>query len=190
MPPNKLKINLFGEAWKLKQISISEEQKIQWKTIAQRMKQPLCQAIADPYFYYLLKEDAIQSIENINGTIWEGLLNTPKNQIEIWYKNKKVQKLKINDLKEELLLFPLYHTTVSKIASDYEKGIYIEQKGIGLVASYEIRIDHFNIDNLVFHLSETNDMSLLQKLTYQNQSLILKKNDLLIMSQNGFEVNK
>lgn len=180
---------MFGEAWKLKRISISDEQKMHWETIAQRMKQPLYQAIADPYFYYLLKEEAIQSVENIKGTIWEGLLNTPKNQIEIWYQNKKIQKLKINDLKEELLLFPLYQTTVSKIPSDYEKGIYMEQKGIGLVGSYEIRMDHFHIDDLVFHLSETNGMTLLQQLTYRNQSLVNKNNDLLITFQNGFEVN-
>lgn len=188
MLKNKLKINLFGEAWTLKRISISNEQKNDWEKIALKMNQSLCQAIIDPYFYYLLNEDTIQSMNDLVSIEIGGLINNQKNQIEIWYKNRKVQKLKINDLQEELLLFPLYNTSVSRINPDYETGIYIEQKEIGLIGSYEIRMNDFNINNLEFHLLEVDGMIILKNLKYQNQNLKSVKSDALITFQNGFEV--
>ena len=188
MLKNKLKINLFGEAWTLKRISISNEQKKDWEKIALKMNQSLCHAIIDPYFYYLLNEDTIQSMNDLVLIKIGGLINNQKNQIEIWYKNRKVQKLKINDLLEELLLFPLYNTSVSRINPDYETGIYIEQKEIGLIGSYEIRMNDFNINNLEFHLLEVDGMIILKNLKYQNQNLKSVKSDALITFQNGFEV--
>lgn len=188
MLKNKLKINLFGEAWTLKRISISNEQKNDWEKIALKMNQSLCQAIIDPYFYYILNEDTIQSMNDLVLIKIGGLINNQKNQIEIWYKNRKVQKLKINDLQEDLLLFPLYNTSVSRINPDYETGIYIEQKEIGLIGSYEIRMNDFNINNLEFHLLEVDGMIILKNLKYQNQNLKSVKSDALITFQNGFEV--
>lgn len=188
MLKNKLKINLFGEAWTLKRISISNEQKNDWEKIALKMNQSLCQAIIDPYFYYLLNEDTIQSMNDLGLIKIGGLINNQKNQIEIWYKNRKVQKLKINDLQEDLLLFPLYNTSVSRINPDYETGIYIEQKEIGLIGSYEIRMNNFNINNLEFHLLEVDGMIILKNLKYQNQNLKSVKSDALITFQNGFEI--
>ncbi|WP_367752491.1 hypothetical protein [Flavobacterium sp. WC2430] len=189
MLKNKLKINLFGEAWILKRISISNEQKNHWEKIALKMNQSLCKAIIDPYFYYLLNEGAIESMNDLVSIKIGGLINNQKNQIEIWYKNRKVQKLKINDLLEELLLFPLYNTSVSRTNPDYETGIYIEQKEIGLIGSYEIRTNNFNINNLEFQLLKVDGMIILKNLKYQNQNLKRIKNDTLITFQNGFEVS-
>jgi hypothetical protein len=183
----KLKINLYGEAWKFKQVLLTEEQKIRFESIAKKMKQPLEGVLTDPYFYHILKSKTIKSIENLPGNSIEGLLNTPKNQIEIWYKNKKVQKLKINDLREELLLFPLYNAAFTDITTYSGSGLYIEQKGIGLVGSYEIQVDNFNIDDLEFQLLKRNGITLLHHLKYLNQPLINKKSDTLITFQNGWK---
>jgi hypothetical protein len=57
-----------------------------------------------------------------------------------------------------------------------------------LVASYEITIENFNIENLHFRLLERTDKTLLQKITYDNQELKQKKKDVLVRYQNGFEV--
>jgi hypothetical protein len=185
---NKLKINLLGEAWKLKQLVLSAELLHTFKEVAMRMKQPLTEALIDPFFYYYLKNKSIQSIDDLQGNCLEGLINSPKNQIEIWYKNKKVQKLKINDLKEELLLFPLYNTTIQKTNLKLEKGIYIEQKEIGLIGSFEIYTDNFSIDDLEFQLLQTNEQTILEKLVYKNQVLVCKKKDSLLTFQNCFEI--
>ena len=188
MLAHKLKINLLGEAWKLKKLVFSNELLHTFEKVATRMKQPLTEVLIDPFFYHYLKNRVIQSIDDLQGNTIEGLINSPKNQIEIWYKNKKVQKLKINDLKEELLLFPLYNTTIQKTNLQLEKGIYIEQKEIGLIGSFEIYTDNFSIDDLEFQLLQTNEQTILEKLVYKNQVLVCKKKDSLLTFQNCFEI--
>lgn len=189
MSSHKLKINLFGESWKLKQLVFSDKLFQTFEENAMKMKQPLVEVITDPFFYYYLKNKKIQTIEDLEGITTEGLINSPKNQIEIWFKNKKIKKLQINDLIEELLLFPLYKT--SKYTSNFvlEKGIYLEQKEIGLVASFEINIDNFNIDNLEFQLLQTKEQTILEKLLYKNEVLKSKKKDTLLTFQNCFEIS-
>ena len=81
----KLKINLFGETWKLKQILIKEDQELRWLKIAERLRKPIHEAIIDPFFYHYLNNKKIKSMEDIEGFQIEGLLNNVKNQIEIWY---------------------------------------------------------------------------------------------------------
>jgi len=188
MISRRLKINLFGDSWKLKKVLIAENQLLKWETTAYKMKSPLYKAIIDPYFYHILKDSNIQSVEDLKTITNYGLLNSSKNQIEIWYQNKKVQKLKINDLLDELLLFPLYNTYHSKINLNKDKGIYIEQKEIGLMGSYEMKVENFRIDDLFFHLVENNNQKYLQEVTHLNQKFVLKKTDTLLVYQNSFEL--
>ncbi|MBP9849309.1 MAG: hypothetical protein KBC58_07700 [Flavobacterium sp.] len=188
MSTNKLKINLFGEAWQQKKLSLSDELLQTFAETAKRMKLPLTEAIIDPFFYHFLKNKSIQSVEDLRGNSTDGLINSPKNQIEIWYRNKKVQKLKINDLNEDLLLFPLYNTTIQKANPSLEKGIYIRQKEIGLIGGFEITTDDFNIDDLEFKVLQTSEFTILEKLVYKDQILISKRKDSLITFQNCFEV--
>ena len=185
---NKLKINLYGEAWKLKHLVIPEGlmQIIESKSL--KTGQPITEVLIDPFFYHYLKNDKIQSVEDLKGYSIEGLINSPKNQIEIWYRNKKVQKLKINDLISELLLFPLYNTSLQQMDATLKKGFYIEQKEMGFVGSFEINVENFRIDDLVFHLLQTREFILLETLVYKNQVVPLKKKDTLITFQNCFEV--
>jgi hypothetical protein len=185
---NKLKINLYGEAWKLKRLILSEELRSTFEDIAKRMKQPLQEVIIDPFFYHYLKSKTIQSFDDLDGNNMEGLVNSSKNQIEIWYKNMKVQKLKINDLREELLLFPLYKTTIQKRKDCFEKGIYVEQKEIGLIGSFEIKTADFNIDDLEFQLLQINELTLLEGLLFKGKKIESKKEDTLITFQNCFEI--
>jgi hypothetical protein len=104
---NKLKINLFGEIWKLKKLIIPDKFMEVIENYSITKSQSITDVITDPFFYHKLQNKKIQSVEDWEGNYIEGLINTPKNNIEIWYKNKKVQKLKINDLNNELLLFSL-----------------------------------------------------------------------------------
>lgn len=184
MPAAKLKINLFGESQTIKRLSIDPVEKIEYERIAQRMQLPLHQALTDPYFYFLLQKDRIQSFENFKGCSSKVLLNTPKNLIEIWYQNKKVQKLKINDLNEELLLFLLFTTEMNEEETTLKKGIYVEQKEIGLIGQYEMMIDNFRIEKLLFQLAGNN----LQKITYENREFKFIKSDTLLTYQNSFEI--
>ena len=186
---NKLKINLYGETFILKKIVIPETSKIQWESIANKIKKPLHSALIDPFFYHDLNDSAFQSLDDIDVDIWEGLINNSKNKIEIWFKNKKVQILKMDHLIYELLLFPLYNSSYSNIELGNLKGIFIEQKEIGLIGSYEILIDDFIIDNLQFNLLQIEKHLVLNSILYSGENLKLIKKDTLINYQNSYEFN-
>lgn len=188
-PISKLKVNLFGENRVIKRLLLKEEEIDQYTKVAHKLGQPLCLAFIDPFFYHLLKNPEINSLEDLNFEHWEGLINNPKNQIEIWFQNKKIQKCKIDVLIEELLLFPLYQT--SKIPSiDVSKpGIYIEQKEVGLINSFEMMLKDFNIDQLLFEISNFQETIHLSGLKYNNLSIPKKRKDTLIIYQNSFEID-
>ncbi len=183
-----LKINLHGESWTLKKFEYSEEDFNECLKVAAKMKVPLVQALLNPFFYYYLKIPTIPSIEHLPGKKWTGLLDTPKNQVEIILDGKKIIKLHIKDLNQEQLLFPLYNLHKTEITENYSPGIYVEQKAIGFIASYEIKVEGFTVDDLQFHLLQFNDKQLLQKPSYQNKKVIFRKKETLLIYQNSFEV--
>lgn len=183
-----LKINLHGESWTLKKFECSEADLNDCLKVAVRMKVPLVKALLDPFFYYYLKIPTIQSVEHLPGNKWSGLLNTPKNQIEIILDGKKIKKLHIKDLNQEQLLFPLYNIQKTEITENFGPGIYVEQKAIGFIASYEIKVDRFDIDNLQFNLLQFNYKQLLQKPSYQNKKVVFRKKETLLIYQNSFEI--
>jgi hypothetical protein len=77
----------------------------------------------------------------------EGLINSSKNQVEIWYKTKN-SKLKSKWFKWEIITFPFYTTLQSKVKFSFRERFYVEQTEIGLIASFEIKTNEFNIDYL------------------------------------------
>lgn len=186
---NKLKINLYGENLIVKKIDLEAADLEHFRNIAKQINQPLHQALIDPFFYHFLNVSNIKSLDDLESNHWEGLINNQKNQIEIWFQNKKVQKLNINSLQEKLLLFPLFKTSVTPELDISKSGIYIEQKEIGLIGSYEIKIEKFNIEKLVFKISDFKSIIHLCGLKYNDISLIRKRKDSLITYQNGFEIN-
>ena len=103
----KLKINYHGESWTLKKFECSEYELNACLATADKMKLPLSKALLDPFFYYYLLIPTISSKEHLLGIKWSGLLNSPRNQIEIWYDSKKIRKLHIDDINQDLLLFPI-----------------------------------------------------------------------------------
>lgn len=184
----KLKINLYGESWTLKKFECSAADFTFCLKVAEKMKLNLTEALLSPFFYYNLNLPNIPSLDYLPGKKISGLLNTPSNQIEIWFNGSRMKKLKLTDFNQDDLLFPLYNVEKIEIDNKFEPGIYIEQKAFGLAASYEANLDSFNIENLHFRLLELTDKTLLQKITYDNLELKLKKKDVLVQYQNGFEI--
>ena len=185
---HKLKINFHGESWTLKKFKCNDDDFKECLKVAARMKLSLSKALLDPFFYYYLKIPAIASTEHLPGEKWAGLLNSPKNQIEIWYDGKKIKKLYIADIDQDLLLLPLYNKIKTEIKEEHRPGIYVEQQAIGFVGSYELNVEAFNLEDLHFHLLQFNDKLLLQPPTYANQKLRFKKKETLLIYQNGFEI--
>ena len=86
------------------------------------------------------------------------------------------------------MLFPLYNIHKTEIIEKYSPGIYVEQIAIGFIASYEIKLDSFDFEHLLFNLLHFNDKQLLQQPTYQNKNFRFRKKETLLIYQNSFEI--
>lgn len=64
----------------------------------------------------------------------------------------------------------------------------MEQKAIGFIASYEIKMEEFTIEELQFQLLQFNNKQLLQKASYQNKKVFFRKKETLLIYQNSFEI--
>ena len=184
----KLKINLYGDSWTLKKLECSPNDFSLCLDVAEKMKLSIEEALLSPFFYYNLKLTSISSLEYLPGKKITGLLDTPLNQIEIWLEGVRIRKLKLSDFQQDDLLFPIYNVQKIQIDNNYKQAIYVEQKASGLIGSYEVLINNFELENLNFRLLEIGDKLLLQKITYEDKELKLKKKETLIRYQNGFEI--
>lgn len=180
-----LKINLHGESWTLIKFECSDIDLDECMKVAAKMKLSLKEAILNPFFYYNLRLPKIPSLENLPGNKISGLLNSLKNQIEILLDGKKIRKHHFADL---LQLFPMYEVDRITMYDDYSPRIYVEQKAIGFIASYEVKVEVVNLDDLQFKLLEFKDKLLLQNPTYQHKKMLFRKKETLLIYQNSFEV--
>lgn len=180
-----LKINFHGESWTIKKFECSEEDLDECLNVAAKMKLTLKEALLNPFFYYNLQLPKIPSLENLPGKKIGGLLNSPKNQIEILVDGKKIRKHHFADL---LLLFPMFGVDRIIMPEYYSPGIYVEQKAIGFIASYELKIENLNLEDLQFKLLEFKDKLVLQKPFYQNKNMLFRRKETVIIYQNSFEV--
>lgn len=184
----KLKVNLFGELFSLKRVNLNPIEQEYYELIATRIKQPLHQAVLDPFFYYHLKLNSVDSLEKLPCEMVSGLMNTPKNQIEIWLDGKKILKIKLDELNQDQYLIPLYNTTIAMVNNSKIQGIFIEQKEIGFIGSYEFKTEKFDIADIQFEVIELNNQLLLQNVAYHNCDSIFRKKETLITYQNSFVI--
>jgi hypothetical protein len=68
-------------------------------------------------------------------------------------------------------------------------GIYIEQKELGLANSFELMLENFDIDKLLFEISDFQEKAHLIGLKYSGLSIPMKRKDTLITYQNGFKID-
>jgi hypothetical protein len=184
----KLKINLFGEFWSLRKVILLPEQEAEYQNIANKLNLQLHHALIDPFFYHFLQDKSILSDEDISTIILNGLLDTSKNQIEIWYKNRKIQKFKIADLNNEFLLFPLFNSHINDSKNNLESGIYIEQKEVGSLC-FELQFSQeakFSLEMLHFELYNFKDGLILSDFHFNNQLFEIKRVDTLITHKSSF----
>jgi hypothetical protein len=176
----RLKVNLFGESESVVRIHLSAEEERAYRALAEKLRLTLPDALCDPYFYHKLRNPKILSAADLKTeTMFSGLLNTPKNQVEVWYAGRKVLKVKINDLINDMVLFPLFQTERKIVNVDIGHGLYLRRREIGLVGHYELYTEIFDIDRLKFVLTEHIDDILLSSLEYEDRDFVYKKSDTL-----------
>lgn len=188
-PSQKLKINLFGEWWSLRKLKLNPIEQEYFTQIANRLQQPLHQALLDPFFYHYLRLNTIPSLDKLPCEKLGGLLGSTNHQVEVWIDGKKSQKILQSELDPTQYLFPLYKTEVNHLTLNDTPGIYIEQKEVGFIGSYEFQTNDFSIDNLVFNLLQTHHQLLLQSITYPNCKVVFKEKETLINYQHSYVVD-
>ncbi|MEO8773602.1 MAG: hypothetical protein ABI263_00715 [Gelidibacter sp.] len=188
----KIKINTFGEGIEIRQLDLDPETHERWLSIAARRNRPLTDLILDPFFYYHLKDKNIKELSDIDATVNEGMLNTPKSQVEIWFNRRKVLRFKSNELFNEMVMFPLFHIEkeVGIDALKLQNGIYVVQKTIGLLSSEQLETtnEQLHIDDFTFTLAEFDAHQFLTEIKYHNQNLNFIKSDTVITYQSAFEI--
>jgi hypothetical protein len=181
----KLKISLFGETWKIKQLDIEDNLKEKISSICNLYEFTITEALLDLSFYELLNEPSINSVSDFKSNQIGGLRNTHKGLIEIWFNGKKIKRIKPIELFHPNTLFDLYHTSIIQASNDnLEEGIYITEYEIGLLGNYEKQIDKFSIDLMSFGLlnfkNQTQELEILSEVFYDKKLLISKREDLLV----------
>ena len=190
----KLKINLYGESWRLKKLQLTQELANKLTEAFSVLKISIGQALLDLEFYEYLNHPSLNGVEDLQFDEVGGLLNSHKGLVEIWFNGKKVQKLNLDTLFRPNTLFSLYNTRILDIKKEnLEPGIYLVENEIGLIACYELVIENFEIDNLSFNLvtfqSELKKAEVLSELFYKDELLICKRSDVLLNESEGFIIN-
>jgi hypothetical protein len=191
---DKLKINLYGESWRLKKLQLTQELANKLINAISALKISIGQALLDLEFYEHLKHPSLKGIEDLQFDEVGGLLNGRKSLVEIWFNGKKVQKLNLDTLFRPNTLFSLYNTRILDIKKEnLESGIYLVENEIGLIACYELAIENFEIDKLSFNLvtfqSELKKAEVLSELFYKDELLICKRSDVLLNDLEGFVIS-
>lgn len=190
----KLKINFFGELWKLSKIEFAPEEIEALKAYSSKFEISKSEALLDVNFFSFLKTRGISFYEDFENTSISGLLNYGKSQIEIWYAHKKIKKIKLSDLNNEQLLFPLFKIEKSLLNyNSLPNGLFVEQKEKGLIASFEMLLPCFSIDLLSYSfvevLKKDSKFQILHQIKYDD--VILQKSsrtDTLITYIHSFEI--
>ena len=190
----KLKINLYGESWRLKKLQLDEELANKLLGAFSALKISIGQALLDLEFYDHLNHPSLKGVEDLQFDEVGGLLNGRKSLVEIWFNGKKVQKLNLDSLFRPNTLFSLYNTRIFDIKKEnLEPGIYLVENEIGLIACYELAIENFEIDKLCFNLltfqSKLKKTEVLSELFYKDELLICKGSDVLLNESEGFLIN-
>ena len=186
-----LRVKLFGEALKIHKLKIGTDLMPILIETANKIKLPLLEALTDIEFFRVLNIKEFQSLNDLTSYTFSGLINNYRNQVEISYGRKRIAKFNINEMFNPTTLFPLYDTQVNFINTrNLSSGIYIEEREIGLIGTYEITVENFQIDLLKFYLTKIELMNeyleVLKIMTYKEQLIPCFKSDALLRYQRCF----
>jgi hypothetical protein len=155
----KLKINLFGESQTFKRVSLDPIQKIEYETIAQLMKQPLHQALIDPYFYFLLKKTTFSPLRILEDSPTKYCLTPLKIKSRFGIKTKKSKNSKLTTSSKNYYFFlciapKLLNTKpIKKVKSVSNKGKLVGLDNMKCLSTIsKLKIYCFNLQETIFKI--------------------------------------
>jgi len=186
----KIKVNIFGEGIEIKRLYLPDDTIADWRERAERKQSSLSDKIIDPFFFYDLKHPLYSSLEAIPSKSIFGMLDNPKNQLEIWFDRKKVMKWHAADLFNEMLLFPLFQIRKEILEEEFQSGIIIQRRERGQLATLELNVEEekLNLDDMLFTIKNGFGNNFLTDISYKNKALIFFKKETLIIGQSVVEL--
>jgi hypothetical protein len=140
---------------------LPEKSRREWEEIALKQNRTLIELLLDPFFYYKLKDKNVNSLEEFPCDKFSGMLTENKNQLEFWFKNKKIFKSNTAEIVNEMFLFPMFKLQQAQDFFTSQKGIYIVNKEIGNLGVYELKVqeeklllDDFIVESELFQRSK------------------------------------
>jgi hypothetical protein len=156
---DNVKISFIGIGVAIWKYSLSRELLDEMRKTALLFHLPLESAIWDADFFKYLNQRSNYKIENLydlkqNDT--NGLLDSSTMQIDIWLNTRRRYKIRNMQYENSLSLFPKYR--IRKIENRFEQKhrhlITFSESYIGLIKTFKIETEKFDMDKLVFNLSE------------------------------------
>ncbi|MBA6151452.1 hypothetical protein [Gelidibacter maritimus] len=180
----RIKLRLYGESFKIHGLSLDKTDINDIMNVAKRLNEPIEEALLNVSFFRFLNNKNYQGLEDMIDQSFGGLINNPKNKIELWCGRKCIQKLNLNNLIHPNTLFPLFNTSIGNFNIEMDNRIYIIEKEVGLVGEYVLECRYFDINLLKFTICDIhyvgNHLQLLESITYSTNRLKLKKTDTLV----------
>lgn len=179
-----IKLRLYGESFKINKLSLNGVDKTRVDEVCRRLKEPLECALLNVSFYSRLQLKSHQTIEDFIAHSFGGLINSPKNKIEIWSGRKCLQKCNIETLFSKHTLFPVFNIQHSQVTVTPNNELLFLEKEVGFIGEYLIECPQFNIDLLQFNISDlvydTVSYQVLSGIQYNSVDLSPHKSDTLV----------
>jgi len=189
METTKIRVKLFGESFKIHQLDVKRpSSRLElFKNRAFQLGEPLETALLNIQFFNRFSSDKLNSAQDLIQQTFGGLINSTKAKIEIRKGRKILQKFTLNDLCQPVTLFPLFNVYKENINIKLNNNIFLIEKEVGLIYTYAVEVENFDIYKLKFNICDVNvdeyKYQLLQAVSYNSKTLKSINSDTLITYQ-------
>lgn len=175
-----VKVDFFGTFWSVKTFVLDPTEWLYFNQIAAKIKTPLEEAITDPFFYHHLRLQKYQSFLDLKGDVFTGTYTTKHHQIEVWFENKRMYKIKIQDLHPSQILFPIFKTIENTHKIPEFSGLHIEFIETGKISKTMMIENNFLPELLTFELFTHQEHLFFGDVFYGDKKLKNRKSDTLL----------
>ncbi len=185
-----MKITFTGIGLSIFKYNICNETLLKFERTAKLLYLPLEVAIFDGDFFKYLNDKSITCLDDLKDIGISGMLILSNKQIDIWCNSRRYYKIKNLSLENSNCLFPVYNINIDKKAfiKIEDRIISISESYAGLIKSFRLIIEKFDMDKLIFNISklEVDDISqsILSSISYNGVELNSYASDNIIIARN------
>ena len=121
-----------------------------------------------------------QEFLDLKGNVFTGTYTTKHHQIEVWFENKRMYKIKIQDLHPSQILFPVFKTIENTHKIPEFSGLHIEFIETGKISKTILIENNFLPELLTFELFTYQEYLFFGDVFYGVKKLKNRKSDTLL----------